>query len=202
MGTTSKPQDSEIHTLIQAREFDFYGFIGEHREEIDDHVAHCHECREKMIGWSSHLPKLRARVTVAFPAPKSRHERIEQMQQLKRGQCLPCGCEVTDAPWTEEEARTAFNQTLARIMGVAENKMRRVPATTRLQDLPLCTKSLRRLRDAFWIPDGSSGSEKIRDAEEGDNVPDLPETVGDFVQAILSLHAGMSYTVCGEHWSP
>jgi hypothetical protein len=195
-------ESPDIHTLIQQREYDFYTFIREHLEEIDNHVEICNECRERMVGWSSHLPKLRERATVQFPEAKNHQERMGQMRQLTRGQCLPCGCEVTDTAWTLERANAEFYRAFAKILGVEEDKVRRVPDTTLLRDLPLSTESLRRLRDTFWIPSGSSNSAKIRDVEEGDEVSQLPETIGDFIEKLLSLHFGVSYVECSEHWSP
>ncbi len=197
----------DIHTLIQERDFDFYGFIQEHTAEIDDHVEACEVCHKRMIGWTMHLPKLRARMTVDFPALAeygSHHEWWKQLQQLKPGQCLPCGCEVTAAPWTHEEASAAFYKALAEIMDVPEDKVVRMPEATRPEDLPLTRKSLRQLRDRFWLPDGSYGSAKLREIEEeqNDEVRQLPETVGDFIKKILGVHSGISFTECSEHWSP
>ena len=202
MDEEDKQDAINIHVLIQERHYDFYGFIREHGEEIDNHVEVCEECHHRMIGWTSSLPKLRARMTVQFPSATSDGGRLTQMRQLKPGQCLPCGCEVLDVAWTLEQARAKFYKALAEIMQVSENDARKVPDEFRLQDLPLGTKSLRRLRDKFWFPDMSSGSEEIRDAEEGDKVLQLPETVGDFITNILTLHSGMSYKDCSEHWDP
>ena len=143
-------------------------------------------------------------MTVQFPAPKNYHDRWEQLQQLKPGQCLSCGCEVTAVPWTREEASAEFYKTLTEIMRVPVDKVARMSEATRPEDLPLSRKSLRQLRDKFWLPDGSYGSEKLREIEEeqNDEVRQLPETVGDFINKILSLHSGISFRECSEHWSP
>ncbi len=207
MEKTPEKDVSDIHALIQERTYDFYGFIQKYMGEIDDHVALCEACHKKMIGWTMHLPKLRVRMTVDFPPLAefgSHSEWWEQMQQLKPGQCLPCGCEVTAVPWTHEEVSAAFYKALAEIIGVPEDKVARMPETTRPEDLPLTRTSLRQLRDKFWLPDGSYGSEKLREIEEeqNDEVRQLPETVGDFINKILRAHSGVSFRECPEHWSP
>ncbi len=203
MEKADDPDVSGIHALIQERKYDFYSFIRDHRNQIDDHVESCETCRDHMVGWSSHLPKLRARVTVHFPELADHHsDRMKQMERLARGQCLPCGCEVTHTAWTENQASAAFYKALADVLAVSEDQAENIPKGTRLQELPLSIKSLRRLRDKFWIPDGSSVSEEIRDAEEGDKVLQLPETIADFTSQILKLHSGMSYMECTEHWVP
>ena len=193
---------TDIHILIQQRSYDFLAFIRECMEQIDNHIEVCEECRERMIWWTSHLPKLRARMTVQFPKPTSYSERLDQMKQLKRGQCLPCGCQVTDIAWTREQASAEFYNALAQVLEVSEAEAKNIPDKVRLQELPLSTKSLRRLRDKFWMPDGSYGSEELRDSEEGDKVRQLPETISHFIKEILSLHSGMSYAECSDHWCP
>lgn len=102
------PTNQEIHALIQARVYDFLGFIQTHGSEIDEHILSCESCCKRMRGWSVHLPRHFARVVVELPEPWRNVDHLEQLRQLKRGQCLPCGCEVLDTTWTREEAREAF----------------------------------------------------------------------------------------------
>jgi|GEM_PF-6037208 len=201
MAATSTPKIPDIHSLIQQRQFDFYGFIKEYGEQIDNHVEICEQCHRRMIGWTEHLPKLRARMTVEVPDDWQSNY-YAQLQKLSPGQCLPCGCEVIEVAWTREQARTEFYKALAEVMEMPEDKAKKIHGRSKLQELPLSTKALRRLRDKFWIPDGSSGSEQIRDSEEGHRVLQLPETIEDFLATILRLHSGMSYRECSMHWCP
>lgn len=202
MTEPSESDMTDIHVLIQDRRYGFPDFIHEHGKQIDEHVEHCESCREKMVGWTSWLPMLRARMTVQLPKPTGYGERLKQLQQLQRGQCLPCGCEVTAVPWTQEQARAKFCKALSEVMQVSLDDAGKIPDSVRLLDLPLTTKSLRRLRDRFWLPDGSCGSEEVRDEEEGDTVRQLPETIGHFVDTILRINSGISYRECSEHWCP
>ena len=196
------PDILDIHILIQQRDFDLRSFINEHTGQIDDHVEVCEECHERVIGFTANLPKLRRRMTVQFPESSSLGERLEQLRQLSCGQCLPCGCEVIDAAWTRELASIKFCKALAEIMEVSEDDAKKIPHVTRLLELLPNMKSLRCLRDKFWIPDGSFASEEHRDAEEGAKVLQLPETIGEFIDDILNLHSGISYIECYEHWCP
>lgn len=194
--------DLGTHALIQARTYDFYAFIRERGAEIDEHVLSCEECRKRMRGWSSHLPRHFARVVVHLPEPLTRLGNVEQLHHLRAGQCLPCGCEVMDTTWTREQAREAFYRAFAQAMEMPYEDAVLMSELTRLRDLPFSTVQLRRLRDAFWIPDGSSGSAENRDREEGDRVPQLPDTIGAFITSIAKMHTGMSYSECSDHWSP
>ncbi len=202
MGNSHEQSGVDIHALIQQRKYDFYGFIRDHRDAIDDHVLVCGICHNRMIGWSSHLPKLRVRATVNLPEVRGDAAHSLQLRQLKRGQCLPCGCEVTSTPWTKEEARAALYEALAVALKVSVGQAQKIPEGTGMRELPLATTPLRRLRDKFWIPDGSSGNPDVRDREEGDMVRQLPETIADFIKTILKIHAGTGWMVCTEHWSP
>jgi hypothetical protein len=127
---------------------------------------------------------------------------MEQMRRLKPGQCLPCGCEVIDIAWTQSQASDMFYKALAGILQVSEDEAKKIQPWIKLLDLPMDTRSLRRLRDKFWFPDGAHISEEMRDLEEGDKVRQLPETVGQFIEEILSLHSGLSYRECNAHWCP
>ncbi len=199
MGEDSVFSNSRIHALIQDRDRDYYSLIRDHTEEIENHIEVCEACHDRMIIWASKLPRLLSRVTVQLPAPSSYHEWREQLDTLARGQCLPCGCQVWDVAWTREEASLAFIKGLAEVLGVSEEQANKIPTETKMTDLPLDIKSLRRLRDKFWIPDGSYGSSELRDAEEGEKVKQLPETVGSFVAEILRIHCGISWRSCCEH---
>ncbi|MDO8495279.1 MAG: hypothetical protein Q7S32_01980 [bacterium] len=197
------PPQLDPHSLIQGGDWG-HDDLRAYTTAIEEHVMQCSDCENRMKRSSGAvlLPKLRAKITVQFPVPKSHHEHITQLQQLKPGQCLSCGCMVLDIKWTRQQAAEAFYKALAEVMQVTEDIATRVEGPTKLLDLPLVTKSLRRLRDKFWLPDGSLGSAEGRDAEEGDKVRQLPETIGEFINQILSLHSGMSYTECSEHWTP
>ena len=199
MSVTEEPKISDIHTLIRERVCDFYGFIQEHRDKIDDHVATCNECHEKMIGWTRYIPKLRERMTPCIPDGLRRDE---QIKQLKKGQCLPCGCEVIDTAWTKEEARNKFLKALAEVMQVCEEEVSKIPSPTRILDLRLDTKSLRRLRDKFWLPDNSCASAELRDKEESSEVVQLPETIGGFIIRLLAIHSGTTIMQCSDCWCP
>ncbi len=126
-------------------------------------------------------------------------ENITQLEQLKRGESLPCGCKVMDTAWTREEARIKTYKRLAEVLNVSEVQAAKIPEGILLRELPLSTKSLRRLRDKFWFPDGSLGSEEGRDAEEGETVLGLPKTIGDFITKLLEIHSGISYYACASH---
>ncbi len=197
------PPNLDPHALIQSEDW-CHDDLRHYTAAIDDHVAQCTDCenRLKKSSGATLLPKLRAKITVKFPEPRNSQERMEQLQQLDRGQCLPCGCMVQDVGWTRQQAAAAFYKALAEIMQVPEGQISKVGGSIKLLDLPLTTKSLRRLRDKFWLPDGSLGSEEGRDKEEGETVRQLPATVGDFIARILSIHSGMFYTECSEHWAP
>ncbi len=197
------PPKLDPHAFIQSGGWN-YDDLRNYNTAIDEHVAKCPDCenRLKRSAGAVLLPKLRTKITVQFPEPQSHQERIEQLEKLKPGQCLPCGCMVEDVKWTKAQAAEAFYKVLAEIMQVSEEQSRRIEEQIRLLDLPLEIKSLRRLRDKFWLPDGSLGSAEGRDAEEDDKVRQLPETVGDFIANILRLHSGMSYTECSDHWTP
>lgn len=195
-------QDDETHALIQARTYDFSAFIDKHCQKIDEHILSCEECRKRMRGWSARLPMLFDRVVVRLPESLRHLSNIEQLGHLKAGQCLPCGCEVLDTAWTREQAREAFYRAFARTMEVPYDDAMTLSELTRLRDLPLSVVQLRRLRDAFWLPDGSLGTEEERDREEGDRIPQLPDTIGAFVTRIAGMHTGMSYSECPDHWSP
>lgn len=203
MENTMESQD--IHVLIQGRDYDFYGFISDHRDAIEEHIAMCSSCEERFFGWACHLPKFRARKTVipeGWDANQSYRSRVQALEKLGRGECLPCGCQVTDVPWTREQTAEKLYRKLAEVMEITEEEAKRVPETIRCLDLPLSAKQLRRLRDEFWLPDGSLGSEEGRDAEEGETVRQLPATVGEFIDQIKRMHCGISYTECSEHWNP
>ncbi len=193
---------ADIHQLIQQDGCDIYSLIRKRTDEVDKHVLVCEACHKKVIGCTSELPKLRARMTVQFPDTPSLGQRVEQMKHLKAGQCLPCGCEVTRTAWTREEANGKFYVAFAAMLGISESQSRLISLETRFADLPVSIKQLRRLRDTFWFPDGSSGSPDARDAEEGDEVRQLPETVGDFITELLKIHSGYSYSECSDHWCP
>lgn len=199
MKQATKKDIADIHQLIQQRKHDLYAFIREHTERIDNHVEVCKTCHERMIGWTRHLPKLRKRMTVELPEATGDSQRLKQLEQLTRGQSLPCGCEVTGVSWTQEQASAEFYRAFAGILEISEDDAKKIFYTIRLYNLPLEIKLLRRLRDKFWLPDGSYLSADLRDAQEGDKVLQLPETVGDFINSILSLHSGTSYNECSEH---
>jgi hypothetical protein len=196
------PPKLDPHTIIQSRDWN-YDDLRYYTTAIDEHVSQCPDCENilKRSGGAVLLPRLRAKITVPFPEPKG-WEYMGQLEQLKPGQCLPCGCIVLDVKWSREQAVEAFYKALAKIMQVSEEHSRRIEEQTKLLDLPLTTKSLRRLRDQFWLPDGSLGSAKGRDEEEGEVVRQLPETVGEFINQILKVHFGMSWIECTDHWSP
>ncbi len=197
------PPKLDPHALIQSRDW-CHDDLRWYTKSIDEHVVQCSDCEKRMTRSSGAvlLPQLRAKLTVQFPEPKSYHERMTQLQQLGPGQCLSCGCMVLDIKWTRKQAEDAFCKALAEIMQVTENDTRRLQDDVKLLDLPLSTKSLRRLRDKFWLPDGSFGSEELRDKVEGDIVRQLPETVGQFLNQVLNVHCGMSYSECSTHWCP
>ncbi len=194
--------NDEIHALIQARTYDFLGFIQARGSEIDGHILSCETCCQRMRGWAVHLPRHFARVVVELPERWKNAGHTERLRQLKKGQCLPCGCEVLDTTWSREEARETFFRVFARVMNMPYDDAVLLSELTRFQDLPLGVVQLRRLRDAFWIPDGSLTSEDGRDREEGERVPQLPDTVGAFISRIVQMHTGMSYSECSDHWSP
>ncbi len=197
------PPQLDPHVLIQSKDW-CHDDLRNYTTALDDHVAQCSACESRMKRSSGALllPRLRSKITVQFPEPKNYEERMKQLEQLKPGQCLPCGCMVQDVKWTKQQAVDAFYKVLAGIMQVSEEDARKVPEWEKLLALPLETKALRRLRDKFWLPDGSLGSAEGRDAEEGEKVRHLPETVGEFITKILKMHVGMSWTECGEHWCP
>ena len=182
----------DVHVLLPCTTADKYGLIQKYRDLVDEHVLQCAVCREAVMAFTQDLPKLRARMTVHG----------KPLEKLERGQCLPCGCVVLDASWTLAQARDEFYKALAAIMGVPEDKVVRMSDATRIVDLPLDTTSLRRLRDTFWIPDGSYGSAELRDKEEGGTVLQLPKTIGEFVNQIRSVHSGTSIAECRDCWTP
>jgi len=141
-------------------------------------------------------------MVVNLPEPQSYHERMTQLEHLQGGQCLQCGCLVLDTAWTRDQARETFYRAFARIMEMSYEDAINLSELTRLLDLPLEVASLRQLRNAFWIPDGSLSTPEGRDLEEGDLVSQLPETIGQFISKLTSLHSGMSYVECSGHWTP
>jgi len=155
-----------------------------------------------MIGFSRHLPKLRARVTVEFPSAESEAERTNQLKQLQRGQCLPCGCEVIRPSWTLAHAAAKFYKALAEIEGKSEEYVRSLPDDLPFAEMELETKALRRLRDKFWIPDGSSRSAEQRDLEEGEKVLQMPVTIRGFIEKLQNINSGIIYVQCPDHWLP
>lgn len=200
------PDAFDIHALIQERKFDMLGLIRQYADEIDLHVETCSECHRRVVSYTQHLPRLFARMVVQLPepayGPSYRHDLGAQLRSLERGQCLPCGCVVTDTPWTREEAAAKFYVVLAEILQLSLDHATRIHQQVQLIDLPLAPESLRRLRDAFWLPSGSMGDKEARDAEEGENVLQLPDTVADMITKILELHSSMVWVDCSEHWSP
>ena len=205
MTETGEANAEDIHALIQQRHYDFYTFIRERTEQIDGHVEVCEQCHERMFGWTSHLPKLRARMTVQFEKPSNYGERMEQMQQLRRGQCLPCGCEVTDVAWTRDYARTKFYRALSEVLEIAEDDAKKIQEGIKLELLPLNTQSLRRLWGKFWVAcdvdlDMSSGEVKYQVPDE--KLPKIPPTIREFIDDLVKHHSGVSYSECSEHWCP
>lgn len=199
------PPEIEPHVLIQS-EFGLFDTLREYPAAMDAHVAECPDCQKRVIksGMVRLLPRLRAKMTVPQPEDWDQryHSRHDLLQKMQPGQCLPCGCQVTSVPWSRHQVVDTFYKALAEVLQVSEDNAKKISEETRLLELPLAIKSLRRLRDKFWFPDGSSGSEEIRDVEEGDKVRQLPETIGQFIQQILSPHSGISYIECSEHWCP
>ncbi len=194
-----KISKEEIHKLLQESKY-LYDLIAKYTAEVDDHLEDCKDCCEKVVGLAEHIPRLRKRMIVDFPDPNSYHERLNQLKQLKRGQCLPCGCEVLSPAWTRDDAITAFYKSLAEIMQTPEKEAKKITGEFKLQDLPLNIISLRRLRDKFWIPDGSHGSAEKRDLEEGNHVLQLPETINEFIDKILNIRSGVCLVACYHHW--
>lgn len=182
------------------------GLIWQYTDEIDSHVEGCSECHARVMSYTQYLPRLFARMVVRLPEPTHgpayRHDLWNQLRSLERGQCLPCGCVVTRTPWTREEAAAKFYIALAEILQLPLDQATKIHQQAHLSDLPLSSESLRRLRDTFWLPSGSLADKESRDAEEGENVLQLPATVADMITQILELHSSVAWSDCSEHWSP
>jgi len=204
MAESNTAEGVDIHKLIQERDCDFHGFISKYGPEIDNHIETCLACEKRFWGWSENLPKMRKRKTVTPPDYDEKRSPKDYYHLLKAGQCLPCGCAAYSVPWNKEEATAAFYKAFTEVTGIAEESAKLLPQNTKLRRLPLDAKTLRRLRDTFWIPSGSYGSAHMRDAEEGEKVLQLPDTIADFIKDLVSMHSGYSVHECMEHdsWCP
>jgi hypothetical protein len=144
-----------------------------------------------------------------MPWDEKTEREYERQKRMKVGEKLPCGCEVVRPAWTREETRNAvyeaLSETLADGTDAGEIIFSLVDSgeDTPLRSLGLDTKSLRKFWGKFFVATDvpmtkqEDGSNKYMVGD--DHLPKIPETIGDMIEEVFSLHQNPTFKACWPH---
>jgi hypothetical protein len=117
---------------------------------------------------------------------------------LKRGDRLPCGCEVVEEAWDGKKARHEVNEAIADIKGVEVESLQRLPPDTTFSSLGFDESQIKRLWEKFFVQ-----PEAIIDFDAGTVSPPgeikLSYTIEGFVTQVQQSH-GITFRVCDSHF--
>ena len=130
-------------------------------------------------------------------------DHVDELRKLKKGERLPCGCEVLDTPWTREYAKTKVYGALAERLSKDSQD---IPEETTFASLGLTQKQLRELWGDFFVAcDVDFKRDKDGNLEylcDDSKLPPIPPAIREFIDEVQNLHSGLSYKECLSHWAP